>query len=56
MTRIVYVQTLELALSALKNAEPLMKHYPEPVARHKHAIEELEYAIEGGAPARLPRH
>jgi hypothetical protein len=32
------IQTLERILEALEQSEPKAKHYPEPNARHQHAI------------------
>ena len=57
MTQIKIAQTdskitevLELALLALENSEPKMKHYPEPVDRHRLAIETIQSALSASMP------
>ena len=39
-------KTLELALAALRNSEPIMKHYPEPVKRHDDAIAAIQRLLQ----------
>lgn len=39
------VNALRAALVALENAEPVMKHYPEPNMRHIKALEDVRAAL-----------